>query len=88
MSLSRRQILKLLALGVGGLELDIDLPLWVPSKTIFVPTQKQLEFFNAKDVRWYGIPYHQSNATTSQWLGFKRAFELVNLNDKDKDEPQ
>lgn len=38
MSLTRRQILKLLALGVGSLELDIDSLLWVPGKkTIFIP---------------------------------------------------
>ncbi len=35
--MNRRQLLKLLALGVGSLELDIDSLLWVPGKkTIFI----------------------------------------------------
>jgi hypothetical protein len=38
MGMTRRQILRLLALGVGSLELDIDSLLWVPGKkTIFIP---------------------------------------------------
>lgn len=36
--MNRRQLLKLLALGVAGHTLDIDRLLWVPgSKTIFIP---------------------------------------------------
>jgi len=36
--MTRRQLLKLLALGVGSLELDLDSLLWVPGKkTIFIP---------------------------------------------------
>ena len=36
--MNRRQLLKLLALGVGSLELDLDSLLWVPGKkTIFLP---------------------------------------------------
>lgn len=37
--MNRRQLLKLLALGVAGHTLDIDRLLWVPgSKTIFIPS--------------------------------------------------
>jgi hypothetical protein len=37
--MNRRQLLKLLALGVAGHTLDIDRLLWVPgSKTIFLPS--------------------------------------------------
>ena len=84
--MNRRQLLKLLALGVGGLELDIDLPLWVPTKTIFIPHPKQVEFFESNlPVHLWCIPYHQSNTSSGSWLGFTRAFELVNLNDKKED---
>lgn len=85
--MNRRQLLKLLALGVGGLQLDVDLPLYVPVKTIFIPHPKQVEFFesNLPPALW-GIPYHQTNASSGQWLGFSRAFELINLNDKEPKE--
>ena len=84
--MNRRQLLKLLALGVGSLELDIDSLLWVPTKTIFIPHPKQVEFFESNlPIHLWGIPYHQSNASSGSWLGFTRAFELVNLNDKKED---
>lgn len=41
MSLSRRNLLKLIASGVVGHTLDIDRLLWVPGeKTIFIPSLK------------------------------------------------
>lgn len=41
---------------------------------LFKPSQKQLDYL-------YGIPYHEYNATSGEWLGFDRsetsAFKLV-----------
>lgn len=84
MNLNRRNFLRLLALGVVGHELDIDRLLWVPgSKTIFIPSKAQISLF--------GIPYHQTDASTGQWLGFSRLefvqkelVELIKALEKDK----
>lgn len=47
---NRRQLLKLLALGVAGLELDLDRLLWVPGKkTIFLPSPEK-ELFTYKEI--------------------------------------
>jgi hypothetical protein len=41
--MDRRQLLKLLALGVVGHTIDVDRLLWVPEvKTIFIPTTKKV----------------------------------------------
>lgn len=45
--MDRRRLLKLLALGVVGLELDIDRLLWVPGeKKFFIPTGNLAQEFN------------------------------------------
>jgi hypothetical protein len=44
---NRREFLKLLSLGVIGHTLDIDRLLWIPGeKTIFIPSQKQIDFIS------------------------------------------
>lgn len=39
-------------------------------KIILAKLRKQMD--DALDSRWYGIPYHKSNYSTGEWLGFKR----------------
>lgn len=73
--MNRRQLLKLLASGVVGLAsdvIDVDRLLWTPdSKTIFLPSDAQVVRFSAL----WGIPYHQSDASTGTWLGITRSTE-------------
>lgn len=73
----RRDLLKLIVSGVVGHTLDIDRLLWEPNrKTIFLPTDAQVIFFNRKDYpALYGVPYHQSNASSGTWLGITRSVE-------------
>lgn len=93
--MNRREFIKLLALGVVGQELDIDRLLWVPGqKTIFLPTQRQIDFFNSTiPLSLYGIPYHACYGDTGQWLGLSRVVgidkelvELIQILEKDKNE--
>jgi hypothetical protein len=43
------------------------------------PHPKQLEFLaKAEDLYFAGIPYHQYNASTGEWLGIKRSQEVIN----------
>lgn len=90
--MDRRNFLKLLTSGATGLVLDPEKLLWIPGKRkFFLPSEKQVEFFNrTAEMKLYGIPYHESNASSDQWLGFirKEACEeirnLVNLIEEDK----
>jgi hypothetical protein len=87
----RRDFLRLLASGVVGSHIDVDRLLWEPNKkTIFLPTDAQIALYNNyKYAALYGIPYHQSNASTGQWLGiprgdsvYKELAEMVRLLEK------
>ncbi len=88
----RRDFLRLLASGVVGSHIDVDRLLWEPNKkTIFLPTAKQIEFYNTAQSKLWGIPYHQSNASMGAWLGISRSGEayeqlgkLVKLLEDDK----
>jgi len=58
----------LLASGVVGSTVDVDRLLWIPNrKVIFIPHPAQIAFF--------GIPYHENNATMGTWLGITRSIE-------------
>ena len=73
--ISRRHLLKLLALGAVSPNIDVERLLWVPKKTIFTFTSRQIAFY-------YGIPYHQYNASSGSWIGIPRTEaypEIMNL---------
>lgn len=45
--MNRRELLKLLALGVVSHTLDIDKLLWIPDqKTIFIPSKAQINYYS------------------------------------------
>lgn len=82
--MNRRDFLRLVASGVVGLELDVDKLLWIPgAKKIFIPSLPI-------PISLYGIPYHHSDATMGQWLGFQRQVNTMmnNINDSfNRDDP-
>jgi hypothetical protein len=69
--MKRRDFLKYLLATPLATELDVEKLLWVPNKKIFVFASPIQERFYG-----YGIPYHENNASTGQWLGIPRGAEL------------
>jgi hypothetical protein len=74
--MNRRELLKLVGLGVVNHTLDLDKLLWIPGqKKIFIPSGKELSLL--------GIPYYISDCSMGAWLGIRRnqnaMNELVNL---------
>lgn len=74
--MDRRFFIDLVSSGVIGYSLDIDKLLWVPGKKkIFIPSVKQLQFYNEiadRDNIMHGIPYHYYSGSSDMWLGIKR----------------
>lgn len=62
-------------------------------ETIWKPHPAQLKFFNESELpmHLYGVPYHQSNGSSGEWLGISRTSEqtielqkLINVLENDK----
>lgn len=71
--MKRRDFLKFLLSTPIAATIDVEKLLWVPEKTIFIPSDAQIAFFNRnKYPALWGIPYHESNGTTGSWLGIDR----------------
>lgn len=61
--------------------------LGLPSPTTSSPKytwdKTRIDFFDdsiippTNDLYFYGIPYHYSNGTTSEWLGFSRTINSI-----------
>lgn len=62
--MKRRDFLRYLLATPIAVEFDVEKLLWIPGKTIFLPSIRKQEY--------YGIPYHHTDATTNIWLGFSR----------------
>lgn len=65
----RRDFLKYLLATPIATQLDVEKLLWIPEKTIFIPSIYQFESI-------YGIPYHQTDASMGTWLGFSRIMSM------------
>lgn len=63
--MKRRDFIRLLLASSIAQTVDVEKLLWTPTKTIFIPSKKQIEFI-------YGIPYHEFNSTVGTWLGISR----------------
>lgn len=74
---------------------------WNKINPLWNPHPKQIEFLNQTvPVSLYGIPYHCSNASSGQWLGFNRTeamiskeahqeiVKLIQILEKDKNDSQ
>lgn len=77
MGFKRRTFIKTLISGLIGSQVPL-IGSQVPfnPESFFIPHPLQSQLFNAPiDVPFWlhGIPYHQSNGTTGEWLGIKRA---------------
>lgn len=75
--MERRTFLGLLGTVVWGtFLLKNEPPPSAPSANLSLnrwnPHPKQVEFLNRPDASLFGVPYHHSNASTGQWLGFAR----------------
>lgn len=76
--MDRRDFIKYLLATPIAAELDIEKLLWQPTKTIWIPSQAQLDHMKNPNIPWlYGIPYHNFNASTRVWLGFDRLHEEI-----------
>lgn len=72
--INRRNFIRLLLTTSIAETIDVEKLLWTPTKTIFIPSKKQIEFLNSNvPVNLYGIPYHQYLGTTGTWLGLTRS---------------
>lgn len=78
----RRDFLKYLLATPIAAELDIEKLLWVPEKTIFLPTIVNDSIYHVMHPDMYklymslaGIPYHAPapDATVGTWLGIERS---------------
>lgn len=63
--INRRNFIRLLLASSITQTVDVEKLLWTPTKTIFIPSKKQIDFM-------YGIPYHKFNCTVGTWLGISR----------------
>ena len=71
--MNRRLFLRLLASSAIAQTIDVEKFLWVPGeKTIFLPSQAQINFMKNITPTFWGVPYHHSDAYTRSWLGFER----------------
>src|SRR5688572_22165546 len=62
--ISRRSFLRVLLASAVAESVDVEKLLWTPKPIITVP---------ALPPSLMGIPYHQSNASTGEWLGIVRS---------------
>lgn len=90
----RRNFLRLLVTGVVGSHINVD-QLLSNSEALsglWKPHPAQLKFLNSPiPTALWGVPYHQSNASSGQWLGIHRGLpvyeeigKLIKLLEEDK----
>jgi len=91
--MERRSFLKFLLSTPLAAVIDYEQLLWVKEKTIFIPPVRPVELYEnfvlETPLSLYGVPYHQSNASTDRWLGFERdanySYERIGLDKAIKD---
>lgn len=67
--MTRRDLLKLLLSSAIAESIDVEKLLWTPKPIITVPTLP---------ISLYGIPYHEYNFSSGEWLGICRDQSIYN----------